>query len=92
MSTENYGYVISTDRTYNQFDVGIRDNRYRNLQVFRTKKDAQKYLNSARKNLTQYRGKNARVVKATRAEYRSAVRGDKNDRGMVNYFSFFYGN
>lgn len=90
MSADNYGYIISTDRTPKQYDVGIRDRRYRNLQVFRTKKDAQKYLDSARKNMTSYRGRNARVVKATKAEYRSAVRGDTNDRGMTNFFSFFY--
>lgn len=84
MSAENYGYVISASSK-----VSFTNTRYRGLNVFRTKKEAQEFIKRSNNYSKFLKGRYPRVVKATKTEYRSALRGDKNDRGMVNFFNMF---
>lgn len=62
----NYGYV---------FTMSDGKKRVRlNVSVYRTKKEAQQVLDNARKKKLIGKGGNARVVKATKAEYEKMVR------------------
>ena len=63
---KNYGYVFS-------MSDGSKRKRL-NVSVYRTRKEAQKVLDDARKNGMIRKGGNARVVKATKAEYEKMVR------------------
>lgn len=64
--SNDYGYVFS-------MSDGSRRKRI-NVSVYRTKKEAQKVLDDARKKGMIRKGGNARVVKATKKEYEKMVR------------------